>query len=100
MKINEFNPNIYTPNNIQQKENTQNITSMKKELENGFDLSIMHQNNASTYNTQEANTVLKNVDYKKEVEDFSKKNILERFSQPLTQAQANLSSQEVHKLLQ
>lgn len=100
MKINEFKPNNYAMNDIQQKKHIQNNSTEEKNLNTGFDLSIMHQNNASTYSTQEANTVLKNIDYNIEVKEFSKENILERFSQPLTQAQANLSSQSVHRLLQ
>ena len=45
-------------------------------------------------------TFLKNVNYDSEVQDFSKENILDRFSQPLTIAQANLSADSVSKLLQ
>ena len=100
MKINEFNPNNYTTNSLDKKERPSEHLSQTKELNKEFDLSIIHQNHASTYNTQEAHMVLENINYTNEVKEFSKENILDRFSQPLTQAQANLSSQNVNRLLQ
>ena len=99
MKINESVKNtIY--NNLNQKheqtvEKTQNETRIKE----SFDLSIIHQNRANTYDTAQAQDVLKHVNYDTEVQSFSKEN-LEGFAQPLTQAQAHLSSQTVNQLLQ
>ena len=98
MKINESVKNtIY--HNMNQK--TEKVFENKEEarIKESFDLSIIHQNRAQTYDTTQAQTILKNVNYDKEVQTFSKEN-LEGFKQPLTQAQAHLSSQTVNQLLQ
>jgi hypothetical protein len=98
MKINESVKNtIY--HNLNQKAEQAVDTQKESRIKESFDVSIIHQNRATTYNTAEAQDVLKNINYDNEVQSFSKEN-LEGFAQPLTQAQAHLSSHTVNQLLQ
>lgn len=86
-------------NSVQTKEN---IEIQYAKMERSIDISSlnMHSTNAMNYDETQAQSVLKNIDFNSEVEDFSKQSLQERFSQPLTQAQAHLSSSSVSRLLQ
>lgn len=77
-----------------------NIDVKYTNLEKSFDISGLNKHVQTAYNENEAQNILKNVNYESEVQDFSKQNILDRFSQPLTIAQANLSADSVSTLLQ
>lgn len=99
MKINENINSVYA-NTLHKNESLSKKDEVQQNrIKESFDLSILHENKAQTYNTQEAEAVLKGVNYDYEVKAFSKEN-LEGFTQPLTQAQAHLSSDTVNQLLQ
>lgn len=99
---NNIENTIYTHATLTKNDTDSSATNDERNIriKESFDLSILHANSAKTYDSHEANTILKDVNFANEVKSFSKENILERFTQPLAQAQAHLSSDSVNKLLQ
>ena len=101
---NDLNNNAYTHNTMDKNDQTkvtkESVDIAYKGMEESFDLSSLKEQTASSYNSNEAKSILKNIDFNREVKSFSKESVLERFEQPLSGAQAHLSSDSVAKLLQ
>lgn len=101
---NNMNNNAYTHNTLDKNDQTkvtkESVDVSYKGMEESFDLSSLKEQTASSYDSNEAKSVLKNIDFNREVQGFSKESLLDRFEQPLSGAQAHLTPDSVAKLLQ